>query len=46
MIVDIMLQSVQQRFGLTDDQLIAFARQFYDRLPASYQHFLEVPAAA
>ena len=46
LIVDIMLQSVQQYFSLSDVQLIAFARQFYDRLPASYQHFLKVPSAA
>ena len=46
LIVDAMLQSVQQHFGLSDDQLIAFARQFYDRLPASYRHFLKVPVAA
>ena len=45
LIVVIMLQSVQHHFGLSDDQLIAFARQFYDRLPVSYQHFLKVPAA-
>ena len=46
LIVDIMLQSVQQHFGLSDDQLIAFTWQFYDQLPASYQHFLKAPAAA
>ena len=46
LIVNIMLQSVQQYFGLTDDQLIAFSRRFFDRLPTSYQHFLKVPAAA
>ena len=46
LIVDIMLQSIQQYFGLTDDQLIAFSRQFFDRLPTSYQHFLKAPAAA
>lgn len=46
LIVDIMLQFVQQHFALSDDQLIAFARQFYNRLPTSYQHFLKVPAAA
>ena len=45
LIVDILLQSVQEHFGLSDDQLNAFVRQFYDRLPPSYQHFLVSPAA-
>ena len=45
LIVDILLQTVQEHFGLSDDHLNAFVRQFYDRLPASYQHFLISPAA-
>ena len=45
LIVDIMLQTVQEHFGLSDDQLNAFVRKFFDRLPASYQHFLVLPAA-
>ena len=44
LIVDILLQTVRNHFGLSDDQLNAFVRQFYDRLPASYQHFLALPA--
>ena len=46
LIVDAMLQTVRESFGLTEAQLLDFARQFYDRLPASYRHFLQVPAAA
>ena len=44
LIVDILLQTVRDHFGLSDDHLNAFVRQFYDRLPASYQHFLVSPA--
>ena len=44
LIVDILLQSVQEHFALSNDQLNAFVQQFYDRLPASYQHFLVSPA--
>ena len=43
-IVDIMLQTVQDRFGLTDDQLADFVRDFYDRLPVSYQRVLRLAA--
>lgn len=46
LIVDAMLQTVREHFGLSDEQLLAFTRQFYDRLPASYQRFLQAPAAA
>ena len=46
LIVAAMLQTVQEHFGLSDEQLTAFSRQFYDRLPASYQHFLSAPVAA
>ena len=45
LIVDILLQSVQEHFGLSNDQLNVFIRQFYDRLPASYQHFIGAPAS-
>ena len=41
-----MLQTVREHFGLTEAQLLIFARQFYDRLPASYRHFLQEPDAA
>ena len=44
LIVDILLQSVQEHFALSNDQLNAFVQQFYDRLPAAYQHFLVSPA--
>ena len=44
LIVDILLQTVCEYFGLSDDQLTTCVRQFYDRLPASYQHFLVSPA--
>lgn len=43
-IVDILLRTMQDRFGLTDDQLIDFVRDFYDRLPISYQHTLRLAA--
>ena len=46
LIVDVMLQTVREHFGLSDDQLLAFTRQFYDRLPACYQRFLQEPLAA
>ena len=46
LIVDAMLQTVREHFGLTDEQLLVFTRQFYDHLPASYQHFIQAPAAA
>ena len=32
------------RFGLTDDQLADFVRDFYDRLPVSYQRVLRLAA--
>ena len=43
-IVDIMLQTMQEQFGLTDDQLTEFVSKFYDRLPVSYQHALRYAA--
>ena len=43
-IVDIMLQTMQEQFGLTDDQLAEFVSKFYDRLPISYQHALRYAA--
>ena len=46
LIVDAMLQTVREHFGLSEEQLLNFTRQFYDRLPASYQRFLQAPAAA
>lgn len=46
LIVDAMLQTVREHFGLTEEQLLDFTRQFYDRLPASYRHFLQAPDAA
>lgn len=45
LIVDIMMQVIQENFGLTDDQLNELLRQFYDRLPLSYQHALKLKAA-
>ena len=46
LIVDVMLQTVREHFGLSEEQLLAFTRQFYDRLPACYQRFLQEPLAA
>ena len=46
LIVDAMLQTVREHFGLSEEQLLAFTRQFYDRLPASYRKFLQAPVAA
>ena len=46
LIMDAMLQSVQEQFGLSEAQLQAFTQQFYDRLPASYRRFLHPPMAA
>lgn len=45
LIVDAMLQSVREQFGLSEAQLQAFTQQFYDRLPASYRRFLHDPVA-
>ena len=45
LIVDIMLQMIQERFGLSDDQLNEFMTQFIDRLPVSYQHALRLKAS-
>ena len=45
-IVDAMLQTVREHFGLSDEQLLVFSQQFYDRLPASYQRFLQPPTTA
>ena len=41
LIVDIMLQMIQERFGLSDDQLDQFVSDFVGRLPISYQHAFE-----
>ncbi|MBQ1315367.1 MAG: transposase [Erysipelotrichaceae bacterium] len=45
LIVDIMLQMVQERFGLSDDQLTEFMNEFIDRLPNSFQHALRLKRA-
>ena len=45
LIVDIMLQMIQERFGLSDDQLEEFVNEFVGRLPISYQHALRLKAA-
>ena len=45
LIVDIMLQMIQERFGLSDDQLDEFVSDFIGRLPISYQHALRLKAA-
>jgi len=45
LIVDMMLQMVQERFGLSDDQLDEFVNDFVGRLPISYQHALRLKAA-
>ncbi len=44
LIVDAMLQTVREHFGLTEDQLLVFTRQFYESLPASCRHFIQAPA--
>ena len=46
LIIDAMLQTVRDHFGLTDDQFLNFARQFYDNLPACYRLFIQAPTAA
>ena len=43
-IVDILLQTMQEHFGLIDDQLSEFVNVFFDRLPVSYQHILRLAA--
>jgi hypothetical protein len=45
LIVVIMLQMVQERFGLSDDQLTEFMNEFIDRLPNSFQHALRLKGA-
>ena len=45
LVVDIMLQTMQEHFGLSDDQLREFMIKFYDRLPISYQKALQLSAA-
>ena len=45
LIVDIMLQMIQERFGLSDDQLDEFVADFIGRLPISYQHALRLKTA-
>ena len=45
LIVDIMLQMIQEHFGLSDAQLDEFVTGFIGRLPISYQHALRLKAA-
>jgi hypothetical protein len=45
LIVEIMMQMIQEKFGLSEDQLDEFMIQFVDRLPVSYQHALRLKAA-
>jgi len=45
LIVDIMLQMIQERFGLSADQLDQFVADFVERLPVSYQHALQFKAS-
>ena len=45
LILDMMLQMIQERFGLADDQLDEFVSEFIARLPFSYQHALQLKAA-
>jgi hypothetical protein len=45
LIVDIMLQMIQERFGLSDAQLDEFVTSFFERLPISYQHALRLKGA-
>ena len=44
LIVDVLLQMVQERFGLSEDQLNEFMMEFINRLPLSYQHALQLTA--
>lgn len=46
LIMDAMLQTVMEQFGLSDEQLLVFSQQFFDRLPASYKRFLQPPITA
>ena len=45
LIIDIMLQMIQERFGLSDAQLDEFVASFIGRLPISYQHALRLKTA-
>ena len=45
LIVDIMLQMIQERFGLSDDQVNQFVADFVGRLPVSYQRALQLKAS-
>ena len=45
LIVDIMSQMIQERFGLSDDQLDQFVADFVGHLPVSYQHALQLNAS-
>ena len=45
LIVDIMLQMLQERFGLSEDQLDQFVADFVGRLPVSYQRALQLKAS-
>ena len=45
LILDMMLQMIQERFGLADDQLDEIVSEFIARLPFSYQHALHLKAA-
>jgi len=40
-----MLQMIQERFGLSVDQLDQFVTDFVERLPVSYQHVLQFKAS-
>ena len=45
LIVDIMLQMIQEHFGISEDQLNEFMNEFIDRLLTSYQHALRLKGA-
>ena len=40
-IVSALLDTVQEHFGLSEEQIKSFTRKFYERLPLSYQHMLQ-----
>lgn len=46
LLLEAMLDTVQEFFGLTDDQMNTFTQNFYDRLPEYMRSTLAVPAAA
>ena len=45
LIVDIMLQIIQERFGLSDEQLDQYVADFVGRLPVGYQRALQLKDA-